>query len=145
MNTLVLTQQLSHLCSEDGRTFCLFFPQLFSKAVKLSFHMPVLAYRYLIQTKASAFLCLSYILQPEPHITEITGRDGNTLIHNTNYSLGFFFVHQVANLVLPESISVRCQGWAVMRFKTASLGQVLHGLMWSLTPASRLPVAIILC
>lgn len=99
-----MTEQLGHLCSEDGRTFCLFPPQLFSKAVKLSFHKPVLAYRCLVQTKASAFLSLTYVLQPEAHITELTGRDGDTLIHNTNYSLGLFFVHQVANLVLPESI-----------------------------------------
>lgn len=69
--------------------FFFFSPHFFSKAVKISFHMPILAYRYLVQTKVSVFLCLSCILQSESCITALTRRDGNRLLSTQMTLLAF--------------------------------------------------------
>jgi len=59
--------------------------------------MPVES-KYLAQTKASTFLCFSYLLQPEPFNTEIIARYGNTFSQHgeNNDFLGFslFSMHQ---------------------------------------------------
>lgn len=68
--------------------------------------MPVES-KYLAQTKASTFLCFSYLLQPEPFNTEIIARYGNTFSQHreNNDFLGFslFSMHQTV-LYAPNSL-----------------------------------------